>query len=146
MSTVEEHFAILQAVKAEKGWLSDRFHYSAAIFLGAHLDELEAAWKAALAASPPDRGELRKALKDLLIAVTYAAPAKDYGQPDDPNPCYEARVPVAFVQRAEAALAASPPVSPGEIEASPPEVQRPPTESGLSGQAAKVDGSTGGPR
>jgi hypothetical protein len=48
MSTVEEHFAILRAMKPrEGGWLTDRFHQSAAIFLGAHLDELEEAWRAA---------------------------------------------------------------------------------------------------
>lgn len=45
MSTVEEHFAILRAMGPQGGgWLTDPFHLASARFLGAHLDELEAAW------------------------------------------------------------------------------------------------------
>lgn len=48
MSTVEEHFAELQKMMPyEGGWLTDQFHLRAASFLGAHINELEAAWKTA---------------------------------------------------------------------------------------------------
>lgn len=51
---------------------------------------------------------LEEALRALLTAVTYTAPPKEYGTPDDPNPCYEARVPVQFVIEARAALTSRP--------------------------------------
>lgn len=58
------------------------------------------------------------ALQDLLIAVKFNAPPVDFGEG---NMCYEARVPVAFVEKAEAALlgedrAIRPPYSAKEVE------------------------------
>jgi len=54
MSTVEEHFAILRAMGPQQGgWLTEPFHLAAARFLGAHLDELEAAWASAKALTTP---------------------------------------------------------------------------------------------
>jgi hypothetical protein len=44
------------------------------------------------------------ALKELLIAVEYAAPPRNYGTDTDPNLCFEARVPVDFVTKAHAAI------------------------------------------
>jgi hypothetical protein len=66
-------------------------------------EQLDAVFDAgALAALVPD---LLEALKALVIAVTYNEPPRDFGTPDDPNPCYEARVPVGFVDKARAAIA-----------------------------------------
>lgn len=57
---------------------------------------------AALIAAAP---ELLDALKALLVAVTYSTPPVEFGTPDDPNPGFEARVPVDFVTEANAAIA-----------------------------------------
>lgn len=51
-----------------------------------------------------ERDELIEALRAARIAITYVSPPKDFGTPDDPNPCYEARVPVAFVEQIDRAL------------------------------------------
>jgi hypothetical protein len=48
--------------------------------------------------------DLLEALKAARTAICYAAPPIDYGTPDDPNPCYEARVPIAFVEQIDAAI------------------------------------------
>lgn len=50
---------------------------------------------------------LRKAVKELLVAIKYNAPPVHF-QPD--NPCWDARIPVAFTDAVEAAL--SPPETP----------------------------------
>lgn len=47
---------------------------------------------------------LIEALRNLVTAVRYAEPLKEFGTPDAPNPCFEARVPAFFVQQAEMAL------------------------------------------
>ena len=47
---------------------------------------------------------LVEALKALLIAVRYAG-IREFGTPDEPNPCWEARIPPQFVTDAESALA-----------------------------------------
>lgn len=49
-----------------------------------------------------------EALEALLVAVCYKTPTVDYGTKEEPNPCYEARVPVQFVHDAHKALAAQP--------------------------------------
>jgi hypothetical protein len=57
-------------------------------------------------ARPEPSEAVVEALKALLVAVTYAEPPKDYGTAGDPNLCFEARVPVQFVDDARAAIAA----------------------------------------
>lgn len=57
--------------------------------------------RAILDALRPDPLE---ALKALITAVTYHAPPKDFGTPEEPNLCWEARVPIEFVTRANEAL------------------------------------------
>jgi len=47
---------------------------------------------------------LEAALRELIIAVTFADPPKDYGTPNEPNLCHEARVPTAFIDTARKAL------------------------------------------
>lgn len=54
-----------------------------------------------IAAAP----ELYEALRELLVAVRFADPPKDYGTPEEPNLCHEARIPTDFVTIAERALA-----------------------------------------
>jgi hypothetical protein len=54
-----------------------------------------------IAAAP----ELYEALRELLVAVRYADPPKDFGAPHESNFCHEARIPVDFVTIAERALA-----------------------------------------
>jgi hypothetical protein len=49
--------------------------------------------------------DLLAELRALVTAVTYVTPPTDFGTPDEPNPCFEARVPVEFVDRARAAIA-----------------------------------------
>ena len=44
---------------------------------------------------------LREALRDLVIAVEYNGPPIDFG---DGNLCWEARIPIAFIDQARAAL------------------------------------------
>jgi hypothetical protein len=56
---------------------------------------------ARLIAAAPD---LYEALRSARTAICFAAPPKNYGTADDPNLCYEARVPVAFVEQIDAAL------------------------------------------
>lgn len=54
------------------------------------------------------RDALEFQLRDLLTAVKWKSPPVDFGTWDgsgDTNYCWEARVPVAFVDNAEAALA-----------------------------------------
>ena len=62
-------------------------------------------YRAGQAASAERIKALEEALSDLLVAVTYTAPPVDFGTPDDPNPGFEARIPVDFVNIARAALA-----------------------------------------
>jgi hypothetical protein len=50
---------------------------------------------------------LLEALRAIRTAVTYTAPPVDFGTPDDPNPGYECRVPVAFVEQINAAIASA---------------------------------------
>lgn len=59
---------------------------------------------ASLIAAAP---ELYEALRELLVAVRFADPPKDYGDDGNhgPNLCHEARIPVDFVTIAERALA-----------------------------------------
>ena len=45
-----------------------------------------------------------EALEALLVAVCYKTPTVDFGTKKEPNPCYEARVPVQFVHDAHKAL------------------------------------------
>jgi hypothetical protein len=61
---------------------------------------------AALSSPPPAvGGEVEEALRELLVAVTFSEPPVNMGgTEDDPNLCYEARVPVEFVTNARAAL------------------------------------------
>jgi hypothetical protein len=47
---------------------------------------------------------LEDGLRHLLAAVTFNEPPRDFGTRDDPNPCWEARVPVGFTDVARAAL------------------------------------------
>lgn len=47
---------------------------------------------------------LKTALQELLVAVCYKTPTVDFGTDKEPNPCYEARVPVQFVHDAHQAL------------------------------------------
>lgn len=54
-------------------------------------------------------GVLREALEGLLTAVKFKTPTVNFGTSDDPNLCWEARVPVAFTEIAEAALASTAP-------------------------------------
>lgn len=54
------------------------------------------------AARAEGEDDVPKALRELLVAVTYKTPTVEFG---DGNPCYEARVPIAFVNAALAALA-----------------------------------------
>lgn len=70
----------------------------------AHADRTreEAEANARLCAASP---ELLDKLLALLTAVTYSAPPVDFGAPGDPNPGYEARIPVAFVDEARAVIA-----------------------------------------
>jgi hypothetical protein len=46
MSTVNEHFASLKAMKDadDLAWTTPKFQYLAALFLAAHFSELHAAW------------------------------------------------------------------------------------------------------
>lgn len=50
--------------------------------------------------------QLADALRELLVAVHYADPPKNYGTEDEPNICHEARIPVGFVEPAHRALTA----------------------------------------
>ena len=63
-------------------------------------DALSLANARLIAAAP----ELLDALKALLVAVKFVGAPSNYGTPEDPNPCFEARVPVGFVSEAEAAI------------------------------------------
>lgn len=47
---------------------------------------------------------LRAALNEMLVAVTFAGPAVDFGMPDDPNLCFEDWRLVEFVEIARTAL------------------------------------------
>lgn len=47
---------------------------------------------------------LRKALSDLITAVTFKGSPEEFGKPDESNMCYDARVPVAFIDNAKTAL------------------------------------------
>lgn len=49
-------------------------------------------------------GDLRGAVKHLLNAVKYTEPPKNFGTEQEPNLCYEARIPIAFVKDVEQAL------------------------------------------
>jgi hypothetical protein len=49
--------------------------------------------------------DLIAALTAARTAICFKSPPVDFGTPDDPNPCYEARVPVAFIEQIDAALA-----------------------------------------
>ena len=46
---------------------------------------------------------LVEALRDLVLAVKFVDEVKDFGN-KEPNPCYEARVPVDFIYNAQQAL------------------------------------------
>lgn len=59
-----------------------------------------------VAASEAHAAGLVEALKACVTAIEYNAPPVDFGTPDDPNPCYECRIPVAFPNEARAALTA----------------------------------------
>lgn len=48
--------------------------------------------------------DLLEALTALKIAIEYTAPPTDFGTPGDPNPCFECRIPVAFLDEARAAI------------------------------------------
>ena len=69
------------------------------------LEREKASWKGAydgaVLALTERNKELEAALRDLLVAVTFKTPPRDFGED---NPCYEARVPIAFVDIARAAL------------------------------------------
>lgn len=67
---------------------------------------------------------LREALNDLHTSVTYAAPTKLFNDVE----CYEARVPVEFIQQVEAALALPKP---------PAQVIRPKENTALWDKAAE---------
>ena len=54
-----------------------------------------------IAAAP----ELLGALSQLLVAVEYKGPASDFGRLGEENWCFDARVPVGFVDIARAAIA-----------------------------------------
>lgn len=49
--------------------------------------------------------DVLEALKDLLVAVKFKSPPVNFGTDNDPNLCWEARVPIAFVEVAEKAIA-----------------------------------------
>lgn len=51
-----------------------------------------------------DNKRLKTALQELLVAVCYKTPTVDFGTDKEPNPCYEARVPVQFVHDAHQAI------------------------------------------
>lgn len=69
--------------------------------LRARADEVTA--NGLLFAAAPD---LAKALQALLVAVTYSTPPVDFSRPgEEPNFCFEVRVPVRFVADAHFALA-----------------------------------------
>jgi len=68
-------------------------------------DKLEAERDRADAAEAHAAG-LVEALKACVTAIEYNSPPVDFGTPDDPNPCYECRIPVAFTNEARAAYQA----------------------------------------
>lgn len=66
------------------------------------------AWQEQIKADPTTDGEAaadyKQALKELLVAVTFKATTVNFGTDENPNPCYEARVPVGFVHYAHEVL------------------------------------------
>ena len=59
-------------------------------------------WNSRATQPAPDCADVLEALRALHTAVTYAAPPKLFNGVD----CYEARVPIEFIQQVDAALAA----------------------------------------
>jgi len=60
-------------------------------------------WAKLFAAAP----DLLRRLQELLVAVEYKGPPVDFGKPGDPNPCFEARIPIGFVEAARNAIASA---------------------------------------
>lgn len=67
------------------------------------IDACKKAYEEAQPASSVN-AEVVEALQALLVAVCYKTPTVDFGTQKEPNPCYEARVPVQFVHDAHKAL------------------------------------------
>lgn len=60
-------------------------------------------WKARAEAAEAREAVLRREAVSMFTAVTYAG-KRDFGTPEEPNVCWEARIPPEFVDRLEAAI------------------------------------------